>query len=167
MDISSILTSPSTPLWVAIVVALISIVAKYNIEKKKATFSFLNEISNSEFYEQGADVLRLINDKGTKTNGEEIGAAFQSGNLQDEKQEELIKHARLLFAYLNILEVLSLGIYQGIYKDAICKKAIYSRMCHAWQSAETFINKSRRKQSGLYENLEKKAKQWMKEGPPQ
>ena len=153
-------------LSLGVCIAFVSILTYRRTEKLKVTLGIVYEITNSLLSRNGVDILRLIKSDNNNTTGEYLASNYlkRSESLKTlNKKESDIEHARGLCAYLNLLEILSVGISEKIYDESTCKKAFYNKVVEGWKGAKTFITSIRGKtEHTLYQEFEKLAMKWEK-----
>ena len=154
-------------LSLGVCIAFVSILTYRRTEKLKVTLGIVYEITNSLLSRNGVDILRLIKSDNNNETGEFLASNYlkRSKSLKTLNKKELhrIEHARGLCAYLNLLEILSVGISEKIYDESTCKKAFYNKVVEGWKGAKTFITSIRGKtEHTLYQEFEKLAMKWEK-----
>ncbi len=154
-------------LVIGVIAAVISVYYYKKTEKLKITLAIVTQIENNLVSKTGVDILRFIQNEDKK--GALLAKDYANRQISISRLRkkgiayQRIEHARNLFAYLNLLENMCTGILENIYDENICKKRFYSKVVGSWNTAQFFINESRKYGgSTIYQEFEIIAKKWKK-----
>ena len=141
-------------LFVAVLIAVVSLRASRRTERQKATLDFLRAYNDSEVVIRGAAILN-----GWKT-GHEHSALDAGGKFAVNE-------------FLNIFEFLAVGLKHGIYDEEMVRDAIETAIVRYYKRAELFIRDARLEKDDVldvafehFENLARRLQKQMKTRAP-
>jgi hypothetical protein len=172
-------------IWIAalitVTVGLMTIQTQRSINRRRATIDmFMQKIWDKDYLKASegfADVMKdqtkLMNAHDMFIKSVDLKRRNEWGKLSAVEKEDLERAASTIYDVVRVLndrELIAIGIRDGTYDEAICRRWWYSTFLREWKLSSTFVARIRTDPqlgaaAAAYNQMQELAERWESEGP--
>jgi hypothetical protein len=166
---------------IAITVGVMTVVTQRSINRRRATIDmFMQKIWDEDYLrasEAFADVMKdqtkLMTVHDLFIRSVDLKRRNEWSKLSNTEKEDLEKAAATIYNVVRVLndrELIAIGIRDGTYDEAICRRWWYSTFLREWKLSSTFVARIRTDPqlgaaAAAFTQMQELAERWESEGP--